>query len=744
MTNSSYAGYVGRVGGLAVALGVGIGLATATATVASATPSDSNSSASADNSSRSGAGKAARSGARGHRSDSVKTAPAPRTSDSPAGSASDFPAPRTSDSDIPAPAASRTSVKVTPRVTPSDESDSAVAAAAARTAPAPAAAVVNPAPAATIAPAAASQGVAPLIAKIQAATQQNAGQKKVAQVAAAIADAIHGFFAPGSAPKTPNPGAPTLGLLSFLGIATRREQASASEVAVTADQSPNLLMNPGGEFGNPSLTGYSSVTIPGWVLTGTPTVVQYGTTRRFPSALEIQGPVIPFASFPVYGNDALKTPPNSGKQFFGGGPVADSSMTQTVDLSAALAEIDQGGVSYNLGASLGGLFLDPSHTEVQVNFLDANGASLGTGSLESVKMWDRKFRTGFVQRNTTGTIPVGTRSAQVVVTFIDQNPLLGNYNNAYADNVSFTIGADLPAPGDPTPPVSTVGQLDHVFLVYMENKGYTNIVGSPNAPVINNYFNTYGSANQMYAITHPSTPNYSAVVGGSDFNINYDCDENCVDAPNLSNTFATAGKSWRAYEQNGGGYTNAGELGFLTFSNIYNNPDLVNSHILPLTQMATDLADPATAPNFAWWAADEDNNMEGPIDSLRGVLSFAISQLTNQQYNVKAGDNFISETIPTIMSSATWLDPTQKSVIFLTFDEDNNNLSLGFDNQGNHIVFIAIPSPGAVAAGMRDGNFQVSTRYDHYSLMRTIEEALGVEPLTQNDRYAVPMNDLWT
>lgn len=553
---------------------------------------------------------------------------------------------------------------------------------------------------------------------------------------------------PVAAQKAGRSTSPLIGKARHRAIARdgAAEVASVGEdqqVQLADGQSVNLLQNPGAEFGDPSLTGYSSVTVPGWTVTGTPTVIRYGTVRRFPSALEIPGPIIAPVGFPIFANETLKTPADSGKQFFGGGPVADSSLSQTVDLSAAQAAIDLGGLTYNLGASLGGAFIDPSHTKVQVTFLDADGDSLGTGSLQTVSMWNRRFVTGFIERTTSGTIPVGTRSAQVVVSFDDRNPILGNYNNAYADNISFSIGTAMEDPGDPTPPESTVGELDHVFLVYMENKGYTNIVGSPNAPIINTYFNTYGQAGQMYAITHPSTPNYSAVVGGSDFNINYDCDENCVDAPNLSNTIADAGKTWAAYEQNGGGYTNAGELGFLTFSNIYNNADLVNANIRPLTQMATDLQSPETTPNFVWWAADEDNNMEGPVDNLRGVLSFAISQLTNQQYNVKAGDNFIGQTIPTIMSSNTWNDPNVKSAIFLTWDEDNNNLSLGFDNQGNHIVMIVIPSPGAVAAGMKSGNFEVGTRYDHYSLMRTIEESLELAPLTQNDRYAVPMNEFW-
>ena len=56
---------------------------------------------------------------------------------------------------------------------------------------------------------------------------------------------------------------------------------------------------------------------------------------------------------------------------------------------------------------------------------------------------------------------------------------------------------------------------------------------------------------------------------------------------------------------------------------------------------------------------------------------------------------------------------------------------------------VVIPSPGAVAAGMRSGPFLATNHYNHYSLLRTIEEALRLPPLTNNDRYAVPMNEFW-
>ncbi|MBV8347744.1 MAG: phosphoesterase, partial [Mycolicibacterium sp.] len=238
--------------------------------------------------------------------------------------------------------------------------------------------------------------------------------------------------------------------------------------------------------------------------------------------------------------------------------------------------------------------------------------------------------------------------------------------------------------------------------------------------------------------------NYYPILGGSDFGINYNCAADCFNEPNLADEIEAAGETWAGYEQNGGGYsTPTDQLPFLAFSDIYNNPARVQAHLLPLTQLAPDLAQAATTPNFAWIAADEANNMEGPITGF-GAVQFVLSQLGDHQYNIAAGDTFLQDTVTTILNSPVWQDPTQKSAIFITWDEDYNNLSLGNGNQGNHVVMIVIPSPGAVAAGMRSGEFVADAYYNHYSLERTIEDALGLPPLTDNDKYAQPMNEFWT
>lgn len=523
---------------------------------------------------------------------------------------------------------------------------------------------------------------------------------------------------------------------------------SAQHVAALTVDGPNLLVNPGAELGDPSLSGYSSVSVPGWTVTGTPTVIEYGTQRRFPWPTSSPGPTFPaFLGFP----SAACAPPDSGEQFFGGGPVATSTLSQTVNLSAAAADIDGGAVPYTLSGDLGGFTIDPSAASVRVEFLDASGNTLGAGAIRPVGVLDRFFLTRFLERETTGTVPVGTRSARVVVTLKDCNPVLGNYNNAYADNLSFTVGAAGLAPAPLTRPASNVGQLDHVFMVYMENKGFSDIVGSPNAPYLNSLIDNYGLASNYYALTHPSDPNYYPIVGGSDFGFNYNCPADCFDpALNLADNIELAHKTWAGYMEGGGGYsTPTDRLPFLAFHDIYDDPARVNSHLFDLSEMAGDLAVPSTAPNFVWFAADDATNMEGPTDTLSGIIQWALSQLTpkflgGHQYNVAAGDEWLKETLPIITDSNTWNDPTQKSAIFLTFDEDYNNISLGIGNEGNHIVTVVIPSPGAVASGMRGGAFVADDRYDHYSLLRTIEDSLGLPPLTNNDRYAQPMNEFWT
>jgi hypothetical protein len=508
--------------------------------------------------------------------------------------------------------------------------------------------------------------------------------------------------------------------------------------------SQNLLVNPGFETADPSGSGYSGVTIPGWTETGTPTVIAYGTQGGYPFAFS--SPLPKFFDFP---QDA---PPGGGDNFAGGGPVATSSISQTVDLTGAA------GTPFNLSADLGGQGLDPSDASVQVTFLDAHGDVLGTDSLNPVTVWDRLGFTGFEERDISGTVPEGSTSAQVTTTFTDNDKFLTDYNGAYADNESFTVGDPSLTAAPLTVPTSDVGQLDHVFLIYMENKGVGNIVGSPNAPYINSLINTEDYDSNYYALGHPSDPNYFRIMGGSDFGIDYNPAGNVIDAPSLMQEMDQAGISWAGYGQgmpapgtieSSGDYA-VDQLPFAQFSYVYDNtPAYLQEHLLPQSYLANALQDPSTFPEFAWVQPDEDSNMEGPIDTPSSLFQFIASQFTNQQYNVAAGDQYLQQTISTIENSPTWTDPNEKDAIIITWDEDNNNLSLGFGNEGNNIPMIVIPNEDAVTSGgMESGPFTTDAYYNEYSLMATLEDALSptpgtLAPLTDNDMYAPPMNAFW-
>jgi hypothetical protein len=531
----------------------------------------------------------------------------------------------------------------------------------------------------------------------------------------------------------------------------------------TQSMSPNLLVDPNFQMADPSGSGYNGVTIPGWTESGTPTVIAYGTLRGYPSVFSSPFPKLPaFLGFPQH---APPGTPAGDDYFAGGGPVATSSISQTVDLSGA------GGTPFTLSADLGGQGVDPSYASVQVSFLGSHGDVLGTDSLQPVTVWDRLGITGFEQREISGTVPVGTTSAQVTTIFTDQDPVLGNYNGAYAANESFTVGDPSLTPASLTPPGSDVGHLDHVFLIYLENQGDGAVLGNPNAPYINSLIKTEDFDSNYYSLGHPSNPNYLRIMGGSSFGIDYNVPTGTINAPTLMQEMDQAGISWASYAQGIAPGTvitpqdTATATPFGIFDYVYDNTSAyLQEHILPQADLSSALQNPSTFPDFAWVKPDGSGPSPSLSDELNPILEsigihpsseldtiiqFIGGDILNLPYNLKNEDYYLQQTISTIENSPTWTDPSEKDAIFITWDEDNNEASLGIGNEGNNVPMIVIPNQGAVTdGGMQAGPFTTDAYYNQYSLMATIEDALRAEPgtlapLTANDKYATPMNAFW-
>lgn len=80
-----------------------------------------------------------------------------------------------------------------------------------------------------------------------------------------------------------------------------------------------------------------------------------------------------------------------------------------------------------------------------------------------------------------------------------------------------------------------VPRLDHAFVIMMENHGYGEIIGNPNAPFINAYAKSANLATNYFAVAHPSLTNYLETVGGSNFGVLNDNSPDWHNASCLSN-----------------------------------------------------------------------------------------------------------------------------------------------------------------------------------------------------------------
>jgi hypothetical protein len=289
-----------------------------------------------------------------------------------------------------------------------------------------------------------------------------------------------------------------------------------------------------------------------------------------------------------------------------------------------------------------------------------------------------------------------------------------------------------------------VPHYDHVFLVYMENENYSStsntldggagIIGNSQAPYINSLAGGNTLLTNYFAITHNSDPNYDAIAGGSTFGHSAgsgaptsNCFSTCTwTVPSLGDRVDAAGLTWKQYADGANGNCDTSQHGsyypddvpFGQFATMRNNTSYCQAHWQPLTQMFTDLQSAATTPNFVWFDADDCNDMES--------------------CGIGAGDTWLSNTLPKLFASPAWT--TQRSLLIITWDEDGNNAPASFGpGQTEQVPTIVVGSQGTVKTG-----YQSTARYDHYSTARTIEAALGLQPLTANDQYATPFNAIFT
>jgi hypothetical protein len=251
-----------------------------------------------------------------------------------------------------------------------------------------------------------------------------------------------------------------------------------------------------------------------------------------------------------------------------------------------------------------------------------------------------------------------------------------------------------PSPSsEPSPtPVPT-----HVFLIVMENRSYGQVAGNG---YIASLAAQYGVATNYHGVSHPSLPNYLAMTSGSTWGV-ADDGWHPLPAGGLGAQLSAAGIDWRAYME---GMTNG------CFNSRYpyalkHNPfayygSACPSQVVPFSQFATDMS--GSVPRFVWITPDLCHDGHDCSNAV--------------------AEGWLSQTVPAILGTSAWQD---NGLLVITWDE-------GEDSANSVLTLVIHPDPL---------NHQSSQPYDHYSLLATIEDRLGV-PRLGMAAQASPMSDL--
>jgi len=384
-----------------------------------------------------------------------------------------------------------------------------------------------------------------------------------------------------------------------------------------------------------------------------------------------------------------------------------------------------------------------------------------------------------------------------------------------------------------------VRHLDHVFVIMMENTGYTQIINNPNAPYINQLANSANLATNYFGIGHPSLTNYLEVVGGSNFGVQSDnnsdwhnatCSTNlatgvantdkpassaicpisgtgtdaataAIDATNetqvsylnnidgiqaipalehtsgksIADQLVEAGRTWKSYQEDlpssGADLVNNSDGVYSNLTNFSNmvpvlNPPLTSAGIVnlyaakhnpfvyfqsvqegrnPELSLANTVGFDGTnglygdlasgkVPAFSFIAPNQCNDQHGRGNAGPYCNYNPVSDGSQAGMNpalVQRGDVTVQKLVTAIKSSPAWSEGSNAIVVL--WDENDYSLTPNV----NQVALIVDTNYGV--SGKKSAN-----RYNHFSLLKTIESALELPCLNHAcDANVHVMSDLF-
>jgi phosphatidylinositol-3-phosphatase len=247
-------------------------------------------------------------------------------------------------------------------------------------------------------------------------------------------------------------------------------------------------------------------------------------------------------------------------------------------------------------------------------------------------------------------------------------------------------------------------RLPRLIVIIEENRSFEEIIGSPAAPFLNRLAAHGTLLTRSYAVTHPSLPNYVALLSGRT-PIRRDCRACTFAGPTLVDQLEARHISWAAYFQGlpqpcsmvagAGAYTEAVDP-FMHAARIRDHPSRCD-RVLPFSRFPVDLA-AGRLPTVFFVMPDLHHEMHsGPV---------------------RVADAWLRRLVGELRASPVWRQDTR---LVVTFDESSrHDVRSCCDRQGRGG---RIPT---IVAGPRVPRGRDPVPYTHYSLLRSIEAAYGL------------------
>jgi len=256
--------------------------------------------------------------------------------------------------------------------------------------------------------------------------------------------------------------------------------------------------------------------------------------------------------------------------------------------------------------------------------------------------------------------------------------------------------------------ITTLPRPDHIVIVMEENRAYSDIIGSSDAPYINALAQQGAVFTRSYAVTHPSEPNYLALFSGSTQGATSDACPLTFSGPNLGHSLLNAHLSFAGYSESmpTNGYTGCYAPNSLTADYARKHSPWVNFTNIPASS------------NLTFNSFPTDYNK-------LPTVSFVIPNQYDDMHSasVQQGDTWLKGH----MSGYAQWARTHNSLLIITWDEDDGSAS----NQIPTLFIGSMVKPG-----------RYSEQISHYSVLRTIEDMYGLPTLNES-AYVGAISDVW-